>query len=242
MFPVGVFALFQQPGEGPRHAELRMVEMVAGIPFESGLDTVRPDPLHHFGGAGVHPAHQRMACAALPVAEGEIGFFQAGIFPAAALRRIVPDIIRESRIPEGAGDTCRPSEIPCVPGGPEGEEAREGITGDYRQDIPYTELRLHLRDALLHHPAQMLRRQPLVRSLTLPNPVRRPGRQLVVQPRTRIVDGYQHHRRTVLQPVVCPPHILAVAPERVDINHWHRTVPVSLLIFPDSIFHIVQTY
>lgn len=62
MFPVGVFALFQQPGDGPGHALLRMVEMVAGIPFESGLDTVRPDPLHHFGGAGVHPAHQRMAC------------------------------------------------------------------------------------------------------------------------------------------------------------------------------------
>ena len=40
MFPVGVFALFQQPGEGPRHAELRMIEVVAGIPFESGLDTV----------------------------------------------------------------------------------------------------------------------------------------------------------------------------------------------------------
>ena len=56
----------------------------------------------------------------------------------------------------------------------------------------------------------------------------------------RIVDGHQHHRRAVLQPVAGLPHVFAVAPERVEVDYGERGHAAGCLVVPNSVGTVVK--
>ena len=82
----------------PGHAAFGVVEMIAWIPFEYGVDAPGFYCIHDGGGAIVHLAHKGMAGMALPVSERNADLADM------PCRSIVPYEIRESGIPERAGE------------------------------------------------------------------------------------------------------------------------------------------
>lgn len=85
--------LSQEPGDGPGHPEVGVVEVVAGVPFEDCVGTTGTHGFNNAGGAGPDLPHEGVTGAAFFVSEREVGPFEG------CPGSIVPDVFRESWIP-----------------------------------------------------------------------------------------------------------------------------------------------